>query len=89
MFMTFSNNTISVQKLTKICVHLQWRNIFAICTFHNLNILVHNTVQVSKFRIDGTFEMKTGYNSESFIQLIIFSFKADHFVSKVEAGEEH
>ncbi len=45
-------------------------------------------VQVSKFCIDVTFEMKTGYNSESFIQLIIFSFEADHFVSNVEAGEE-
>jgi len=34
------------------------------------------------------FEMRTAYNSESFIQLIIFSFKADHFISKVKAGGE-
>jgi hypothetical protein len=41
-----------------------------------------------RFCIDVTFEMRTAYNSESFIQLIIFSFGADHFISKVETGEE-
>ncbi len=30
--------------------------------------------------------MRTAYNSESIIQLIIISFEADHFISEVEAG---
>jgi hypothetical protein len=42
----------------------------------------------AQFRIDVTFEMRTAFNSESFIQLIIFSFTANHFISKVEVGGE-
>ncbi len=42
----------------------------------------------SSFALMLPFQMRTAYNTESFIQLIIFSFRADHFISKVKAGEE-
>ncbi len=42
----------------------------------------------NKFHISGTFEMRTSVQFRNFIQLIIFSSEADHFISKVETGEQ-
>jgi hypothetical protein len=38
--------------------------------------------------ISVTFEMRTVYNAEPFIQLIIILSKLNHFISKQKEGEE-